>query len=452
MKKTKICLIVILLVLVMFPVSVFAAGSITPSPRSLSITKGGTKTFTIKASNACGRVDISSSNSSVAKVNVSSQWLENNSVTVTVTGVSAGSASITVKLSDAATFDEQVLSGSYTVSVTVTDPQASSGDSNKSSGTTTSSSATTAKPTANTNNESNKNLSKNNNVKGLSVQGYDIKNTGNDTYELTVNNNVTNITINGEAEDSKAKISGTGKKDLSIGKNEFTVAVTAESGAKKDYKINVTRKDAFYLEDLDAILKEENEENNIVINNDSVITEENIKEMKESSKKVTFNYYNEDKKLIYSWSINGSSIKEQKEINTNIEFASENSNKIKELANYADGVNLNFKHSGDLPSGTMVKLYVGDKFEDNSIVNLYYYNKETNQLELTQTGLVVKDGYIEFELKHCSEYFVTMSTIQGVQSSGMNIFMIIAIIELTVLLAVLIMDFLHVNPISKIRK
>ena len=129
MKKMKIFIIAILLLLLILPINVLAAGSITPAPRSLSITKGGTKTFKITASNAVGRVDISSSNPSVAKVNVSSQWLENSSVTVTVTGVSAGTANITVKLTDAATFDEEVLTGSYTISVTVKNSQASSSNS-----------------------------------------------------------------------------------------------------------------------------------------------------------------------------------------------------------------------------------------------------------------------------------------------------------------------------------
>lgn len=439
MTKTRICLIIVLSVIIMLPATVFASGSIKPSCRSLSITKGSTKTFKITASNACGRVDISSSNNSVAKVNVSSQWLENNSVTVTVTGISVGNALITIKLSDAATFDEQVLSQSYTVSVNVSDSEASNENSKNNS------SSTTTKPTVNTN----KNLSKNNNVKGLSIQGYDLKNTSDDTYELTVNNNVASITINGEAEDSKANISGTGKKDLTVGKNKFTITVTSESGAKKNYVITVIRKDAFYLEDLDVIL-EENQENNIVINSDTVITEENIKKIRESNKLITFDYYGEDKKLLYSWSINGSNIDEQKEIDTHIDFVSENINKIKKLSNYAEGINLNFKYSGNLPNGTMIKIYVGDKFEDNSIVNLYYYNKDTNQLELTQTGLKVKDGYIDLEPKHCSEYFVTMSTIH--ESSKINKFMILSIIELIVLLSVLIMDFLHVNPIGKIKE
>lgn len=444
MKKIKICLIALILLIIILPVTVFAAGSIKPSTSSLSIKKGSTKTFKVTASNACGRVDISSSNSAVAKVNVSSQWLENNSVTVTVTGVSAGTAKITVRLSDAATFDEEELSGSYTVNVTVTDPQANTGSSDNNS------SSNNSKPSTNTNN----NLSKNNNVKGLSVKGYELKNAGNNTYELTVNNNVTNITINGEAEDSKAKISGTGNKELAVGKNKFTVTVTAESGAKKNYVINVTRKDGFYLDDIKELLKDSsNEKKEVTIKKDNNITVDNLNAVKESKQTVSFNYYNEDKKMVYSWVVDGASIKEPTEFNTNLNFVSENKDEIGKLSNYADGFYLNFEHNGKLPEGTKIKVYVGDKFKDNESVNVYYHNKDNSSLDTIKKDLVVTEGYIEFDIKHCSDYFVTMSEVQGVvESTDIDIFFIISIIEFVIIIALVVLGYLKIKTITKVNK
>ena len=436
MKKIKICLIALILLLLILPTAVFAAGSIKPSTTSLSIKKGSTKTFKVTASNACGRVDISSSNSAVAKVNVSSQWLENNSVTVTVTGVSAGTAKITVRLSDAATFDEEELSGSYIVNVTVTDPQANTGSSDNNSG------SNNSKPSTSTNN----NLSKNNNVKGLSVKGYELKNSGNNTYELTVNNNVTNITINGEAEDSKAKIRGIGNKELSVGKNKFTVTVTSESGAKKNYTINVTRKDGFYLDDIKELLKDSsNEKKEITIKKDNNITVDNLNAVKESKQTVSFNYYNEDKKMVYSWVIDGALVKEPTEFNTNLNFVSEHKEEIGKLSNYADGLYLNFEHSGQLPEGTKIKVFVGDKFKDNENVNVYYHNKDNSSLDTIKKELVVTEGYIEFDIKHCSDYFVTRSEIQGtaMPSNNINIFVIISIIEFLVIISLIVVMLLN---------
>ena len=75
MKRKNVLLIIVIMLVFILPSVIYAAGSIRPSTNSLSITKGSSKTFTITASNACGRVDISSSDSGVAKVNVSNKWL-----------------------------------------------------------------------------------------------------------------------------------------------------------------------------------------------------------------------------------------------------------------------------------------------------------------------------------------------------------------------------------------
>lgn len=297
MKNLKICIIAILMLLIL-PVNVFAAGSIKPSTSSLTITKGSTKTFKVTASNACGRVDISSSNSSVAKVNVSSQWLENSSVTVKVTGVAEGTAKITVKLTDAATFDEQALTGSYTINVTVKDKQTSTSSNNSG----TSSSTTT-----------NKKLSTNNKIKELSVEGYSLNDIGNNTYELTVDNNVQNINIVGKAEDSKATVSGIGTQDLKIGKNKFTVTVKAESGAKKNYTINIVRKDGFYLKDLNTVLNDSDKNNNIItVRKGDSISKEIFDTIKQSKQTVTFNYYNDKDQIEFSWVIDESQTEEPK--------------------------------------------------------------------------------------------------------------------------------------------
>ena len=305
MKKLKICIIAMLMLLLILPISVFAAGSIKPSTSSLTITKGSTKTFKVTASNACGRVDISSSNSSVAKVNVSNKWLENSSVTVTVTGVSAGTAKIIVKLTDAATFDEEALTGSYTINVTVKDKEVTSSNNSGSN--------------SNSNTNTNKNLSTNNKIKELSVEGYTLKDTGNNTYELTVENNVQSINIAGKAEDSKATVSGTGKKDLKFGENKFVVTVKAESGAKKDYTIKVIRNNGFYLKDLNTVLNDGNNNNNIItIKKGDNISKEVFNTIKQSKQRVTFNYYNDKDQLEFSWVIDETNNEVTGETNTQL--------------------------------------------------------------------------------------------------------------------------------------
>lgn len=62
------------------------------------------------------------------------------------------------------------------------------------------------------------------------------------TYDVTVENSVSNITINAGAVDSKASISGIGTHNLNVGNNEIKINVTAENGTVRTYKICVNRK------------------------------------------------------------------------------------------------------------------------------------------------------------------------------------------------------------------
>lgn len=86
--------------------------------------------------------------------------------------------------------------------------------------------------------------SSNNNLSSLSVSGASINFDKNNTnYNVTVEANVTNVTISATAEDPGARVSGTGSKTLNYGANTFNIVVTAPSGAEKTYTVTVNRKD-----------------------------------------------------------------------------------------------------------------------------------------------------------------------------------------------------------------
>ena len=87
--------------------------------------------------------------------------------------------------------------------------------------------------------------SKNNDLKSLSVEGLTLSpKFDDDTTKYTVNAgaNTTSVTIKATAEDSKSKVSGTGKKSVSEGENKFKIVVTAQNGSTKTYTVivNVT--------------------------------------------------------------------------------------------------------------------------------------------------------------------------------------------------------------------
>lgn len=432
-------LIILLLTMIIIPFKVFAAGGFSVSTTSISMYPGETKTITISTNNAVGKLNISSSNGGVASASPGSIFIQNpgSSESVTITGNSVGTATISVVASDNfATMDEEILAGqAKTITVNVvekTEPQPSN-----------------PQPS---NPQSQNNLSKNNNIKSLSVEGYELVKVDNNNYTLTVSNDVTSINVNATAEDSKAKVSGTGVKELTVGENNIEVIITSESGSQNKITIKVTRKDGYYLEDLDSVLKNEKlQDADIIIKTDSKITQEQLNQIKDSKKTLRFNYYDDNKKLIYSWTINGKEIKDNQEFTTSITFATENVKEIYKLSNYADGLYVNFKHTGDLPKGTKIKLYVGDKFENESIVNVYHYNNTEKTLDFIKDNLKVSDGYIEFDVEYCSEYFVTMSTIDNVvkKDTSSNIFMIFTIIESIVIIGLVAFIFIKLKPLKK---
>ncbi len=141
--KINLCLIM-LFIFISCTAQVFAAGSFSLSKSSSTITEGKTDSFTINGSNATGRVDITSSNTSVATVSSSSKWLENNSTTVTITAKKAGTAKITVS-GTIADKDGNEATVTKTISVTVKAKSTSSSTNNNSNSNSTSNSGSTKK-------------------------------------------------------------------------------------------------------------------------------------------------------------------------------------------------------------------------------------------------------------------------------------------------------------------
>lgn len=87
--------------------------------------------------------------------------------------------------------------------------------------------------------------SKNNDLKSLSVDGLKLSPKFDDKtlkYTAQAGANTTTINIKASPEDTKSKVSGTGKKKVSEGENKFKIVVTAQNGSTKTYTliVNVT--------------------------------------------------------------------------------------------------------------------------------------------------------------------------------------------------------------------
>lgn len=210
---------------------IVGAASFSVSRSASSVSPGGSFTVTISASGA-GQFSVSASNGSVSS---SSVWVD-GSASVTCTAGQSGTTTVTVTAVDATGYDESPITGSQSTSVSIKSPASSSGSSSSSSSNNSSSSTTTTVQEPEVKKSSEKNLS------SLSVSEGTLSpkfSAGTTTYKVDLTNEVKKLTISAKAKDSKAKVSGTGEKELKIGENNFTVTVTAEDGSKKTYTISV---------------------------------------------------------------------------------------------------------------------------------------------------------------------------------------------------------------------
>ena len=436
MKKLK-CLIVSLVSIFAFNINVFAAsGSLSVSSSSVYVGDSFTVSVNVYSS-AAWNVHVSTSGPVsgcvINQADATADAMDTNK-TFSATCTATGTGTITIRLSGDVTsaLDGNAVgisgSRSVTVSTRPTPPSNSGNSSRNNSGSNNSNNNyTNNNRTNNKNSNNNKNRnnnsnntaadnkSNNSNIKELSVVGFELLKVDSNNYALTVPNDVESINIKASAEDSKAQLTGSGNHSINVGENNIEVIVTAEDGSQNKINVKVTRKDGYYLDDLDLVLKS-NKNNDITIKFDTKITFQDLEKIKNSKKIINFNYYNADKSLMYSWVIDGSKLKDVNDLLTTISFDSDNKKDILRLSNYADGLFVGLKQISNLPMGSRVKLFVGDKYEDSVLVNIYAYLKSKDKLELVKSKVKVENGYIEFDVMDASDYLVTMSNVPNLSA------------------------------------
>ena len=461
MKKIKILFILLISVFV-FNLNVSAAsGNLSVSSSNVYVGD----TFTVSASisgaaawnvhvNSSGPVSGCSINEADTTVDASDT---NKTFSVTCTATGEGTITITLSGDITSADDDSATSISGSRNVIVSQkPTQPSNNNNSNNNNSNNNNSTGNSNNTNKSNQTIDNKSKNNNIKNLSIDGYELTKIDNNNYTLSVSNDVTSINVKATAEDSKAKISGIGNHKLNIGDNNIEIIVTSESGVENKINIKVNRKDGYYLEELENLLNNNKiNDINIIINSDTIISSKDIEKIKNSKKTVTFNYYNSDKKLMYSWTIEGSKLKNTGELSTIISYDSENKKDILKLSNYADGLYINFKEVNKLSGGIKVKIFVGNKYLDNEKVNVYLYKND--KLSSIANKLQVKNGYIEFEINDFSDYFITMSTIPKLsdnevsnnKNTTINKTHLVIILVLTFIIAVVLAYILRKKVLKK---
>lgn len=150
----------------------------------------------------------------------------------------------------------------------------------------------------------------------------------------------------------------------------------------------------------------------IKIDNLPELSTEIIEAIKDSNKEVTF-IKEDNGKTIYSWTLDGSKINDAgRGFSLNIDFTTSAASAIDKLVGNSDSIYIHFSHHGSLPAEALIKIYVGDKYDDGTKLNLYYYNETNGKAEEISKGLEVKEGYVSFAISHCSDYFLTQADLE----------------------------------------
>ena len=267
-------------------------------------------------------------------------------------------------------------------------------------------------------------LSKNNNLTSLHAEGCEINFDKNVLeYRCEVDSLRDNVVVVANAEDSKASVDISQPATLNIGNNEIHVRVTAENEDVKLYKIIIRRtSDVPLLNEMDLKKALESHAGDEIAMYDSGrLALDSLKLVQKHRKTLLVKKFDEHDNLVYLWRFEGKEIDALVDINTLIELDGEIKFKIDELTNYAQGVLLSFQYNPHLPQGTTVGVYVGDRFEDEQIVNIYYYDRVENNLELRFQNFLIKDEFIWLPLEHTSDYFVTPAFLDKHESSTENV-------------------------------
>lgn len=160
-----------------------------------------------------------------------------------------------------------------------------------------------------------------------------------------------------------------------------------------------------------------------------------LEKIKKSKKIVNFNYVKDN--IDYSWIINGKKLNKLENLDTTINFDTDNKKKILTLSNYADGIFVNLKQNNSNMKGITLKVYVGNKYEKDDSINIYSYNND--KLSVLLKKIKMKDGYIEFKLVDTSDYFITMFTINNKEkeNNSLNITLITIFVIVIIILIIL---------------
>ena len=150
-----------------------------------------------------------------------------------------------------------------------------------------------------------------------------------------------------------------------------------------------------------------------------------------------------ERNLTYSWKFlkeenKNISVEENMYINNDLRLSLDASTKDTKRINEKvknDKLIITFDYHGMLPLEAKVKIDVSDKFNDGEKLYLYYYNPESDEVEYMDNAVFVKNGSVEFQIKHCSDYFLTAAVVNDAVNNPQSVnYIIIGLIVVVFIL------------------
>ena len=284
-------------------------------------------------------------------------------------------------------------------------------------------------------------LSSNAQLKSLAVEGYPFDFSPSVVeYRLTVGNIVDNVLVFAEAADPLSSVIIDNVPLLRLGENRIQITVVALNGQSKIYTLFVTRSleaPITKLEDLGDIVYLTTASVIPVIIEDSYwLTPEVLDKVRRAAKTLDLQKLDEQGSLLYRWMIDGRSLAAGVSIHTGILTDTRHEDGISELLGSSRFKIIRFMHEGELPMGTIVRVYIGELFADMASLYLYRYDPDTQGLELNSQSLRVDDGYVEFEVLLAGEYVV--SDVEIVADQPLDFFLLGALVAIALIICILI--------------
>lgn len=276
------------------------------------------------------------------------------------------------------------------------------------------------------------NLSNINTLKSLAIEGAALNFKSEIlTYNIGVENGVDELKVVYELASDKSSSVIEGSTSLRVGVNKIRIIVTAENGDSKVYSLYIERKalrtivendDKKIIAEIDNKAGDPDVFVTVELSRDNkTISTEILKSLSKSKKRLIYEVVNSSNGVIYSITIDGSEFDNfNQPLNFNITFKSDYQSMLKDLIKDKNYLSINIGHNGKLPTGSMIRIFVADRFTSSeTLLYLYYFNTNTNRLELKQEKIEVIDGYVNLQLDHASEY-VLSDGILGVNKSQLS--------------------------------